>query len=247
MRLSPVYGLGVFMSLGSVMSAHAGSPLPPQGLAEGIYELHNHDAGVARPPGYGLRLDELIDVTGDHDIFTFDFDHELSDIRIHVTDDAISIFGTVYGGLNEGNDYAGQYVGLWQVEFSYSNYIFSPGDDDRQTIGPAPDDHYGGISQMFGDESFFHLQDEAGSNPYSFRLGDEDDDDGHRGHDGISGWGWLNHAPAADGFDPLSQIFPHNYESDWLFTVGGRVDDVPEPGTAAILGLAGIALLRRRR
>ena len=38
------------------------------------YKLNDHPDGTAQPPGYGLRLDELVDITPRaKDIFTFSF------------------------------------------------------------------------------------------------------------------------------------------------------------------------------
>ena len=38
----------------------------------GTYRLHNHPDANQAPPQYGLRLDELIDVTDERDVVTFD-------------------------------------------------------------------------------------------------------------------------------------------------------------------------------
>ena len=56
------------------------------------------------------------------------------------------------------------------------------------------------------DTTFY---DYSGSFGFTFRFGDEDDDLGHRDHDGISGWGWLVHPDPDSGYV---------LTSDWLFT-----------------------------
>jgi hypothetical protein len=222
----------------------------PGVLDPGLYELHNHNAAFAAPPPYGLRLDELVDVSPDHDIYTFDFDHDESAMFMDLGPTTLRIFGTVYGGLNEGDGYAATWSGRWAIDFTYAFYDTVPGDDDYWTSGPDPADHWGTITALFGDGTDFWLQDEGGGMPFSFRLGDEDDDAGHRGEPGVSGWGWLNHAPVIhDDLETRNGVagppvqFPHSYDSDWIFTVGDRV---PEPGSAALLALAGALILRRR-
>ena len=40
-----------------------------------LYNLNNHPDGNAADPEYGFRLDELKDISSDHDIWTFDFNH----------------------------------------------------------------------------------------------------------------------------------------------------------------------------
>ena len=71
---------------------------------------------------------------------------------------------------------------------------------------------------------------------FTFRLGNEDNDAGHRGFAGISGWGWLVHHPETLG---------HIAASDFLFTAE-LLPNIPTPGAAGLLLAAGLGLRRRR-
>ena len=79
--------------------------------------------------------------------------------------------------------------------------------------------------------STIDLFDHANSDGFTFRLGNDDDDMGHRGFDGISGSGWLDHGEAGT-YVPAS---------DWLFTV------VPNPGTTALMAIAAALFAKGRR
>lgn len=215
------------------------------GAAVTEYMLFNHPDGNARPPKYGLRLDELFDITSNHDVFTFDFEHASSRMRLlyddadtpsDLTDDTVRITGTVFGGLDRGSDYHPDYSGVWEVDFVYRRNIVSGG--TQIEVGPDSPDNTGFIRSTFGmgNNDPIALWDEAGSHDFSFKFNNTDN---HRlGGHGISGpewfvgWGWLNHG------DPNQ----HVYSSDWLFT--GKV--VPEPGTIAALGVALCAMFARR-
>jgi hypothetical protein len=200
-------------------------------IANGVYNLHNHPDGSAQPPRYGLRLDELYNVnpTG-HDIFTFDFDDARSNVTMTVSPGMISITGSAWGGRDTGTGYAAALQGLYSFNFVYNVGVANhPSDDDIWVVADLQ--NFGSITTPTGD--VIPLVDKSDGN-YSFRLGDENNDLGHRGFNGISGWGWLNHGPVGS---------PHVSASDWLFTA----TLVPAPSTLALVGLGGVLVGRRRR
>lgn len=206
--------------------------------AQFLFQLHNHPDGQVQMPRYGARLDELFNATGGADIFTFDFDHAQSDMRLIYDSTAatIRIFGQSWGGRDTGSSYAiDNYRGLYQFDFLYSFGVGQvPGDDDLWA-SPAQDFlNKGTVSApaSAGGQTFNLVDKGLGMFGYTFRFGDENNDLGHRGFDGISGWGWLEIDGAMNG----------SATRDWLFTA----EPIPEPATAmfAIFGVA--ALLRRR-
>lgn len=201
-------------------------------IVPGTYQLHNHPDGNAIPPPYGMRLDELDDATAGHDIFTFDFDHASSDMRLTYNDVAqtIHIYGVSYGGRDVGGVYAADaYQGVYTIDFLYNmNVGLVPGDDDLWVEAP-PDELNSGTIISPGGAPINILADVLQNN-FTFRFGDEDDDNGHRGHNGLSGWGWLN----ING--------SHVDNQDWLFTA----ELIPEPATIGLL-LVGLGAIRRRR
>ena len=197
----------------------------------GLYRLGNHPDGNAREPGYGLRLDELFDVNpGAHDVFTFDFEEAGSDMFLSYDGSSVHIFGTAFGGLDTGSEYDPAHSSLVAIDFLFSAIAMASGDDDLVSTGDDTS-HTGTLTWLeTGEEiSLFSF---SGSHSWAFRFGDENDDQGHRGFDGLSGWGWLSYR------EPGLRVSA----SDWLFT--GEL--VPAPGALAFLGLGLLGYGRRR-
>jgi hypothetical protein len=205
-------------------------------VASGLYRLHNHPDGQADPPPYGARFDELFNATSGHDIFTLDFDDPSSSVfmTVDVLAGVINIAGTALGGRDTGATYAADvYLGLYSFNFTYDIGVQQvPGDDDIWVVMP----HHRNFGTITAPNSLgtIVLTDE-GMGGYTFRLGDEDNDAGHRGHNGISGWGWMSYV--------VGQSITHVEATDWLFTA----ELVPAPGSIVMLGLGGLLAARRRR
>ena len=207
-------------------------------LEDGTYMLSNHpdgtDFGNGNPHGLiltGLFIDGMYQ-TGD--ISVFDFEHPDANMRMNINGDEIRIFGTAFGHLDvDGNFDYDDTPGLWQIDFTYNNADNVSGDDDISIDAQFAGLNTGTIKQLYGDQVEFDLTDEAGSNSFSFQVGDKTDNQGHRGVDGISGWGWLNHSNADE----------YVYHSDWLFTVdpeelineGPSFTNLPQNGMLSIM------------
>jgi hypothetical protein len=169
---------------------------------------------------------------GGHDIFTFDFDDPASDMKLSYDGATIRIFGVSFGGRDIGGAYAAEpTTGLYTIDFLYTVGVSPvPGDDDIWVQG-ADGSNFGTILPPVGPA--INLTDKTDGS-HLFRFGDEDDDLGHRGFPGISGWGWLTHHP---------ESMDHVPASDWIFTA----ELIPTPGAAAVMGVFGLCALRRRR
>lgn len=171
---------------------------------------------------------------GGLDSYTLDFDDPASDMRMTVSASGtmIHVFGVSMGGRDIGGSYAADgFLGLYAVDFTYSvGVVPAAGDDDLVVLAPAAS-NFGTLMTPFGPT--FSLADVGGNSPpFNFRLGDEDNDLGHRGFSGISGWGWLDVAGLA-----------HGPTRDFLFTA----ELIPAPGSAMTLGLIAVMAARRRR
>ncbi len=209
----------------------------------GTYQLHNHPDGNARPPLYGLRLDELYnDKSWLNEVFTFDFDHPDAAMYLSFDGSDIEIWGVAYGGRDTGSTYDGVYDGLWEIHFTYENVGKVYNDDDL--IVYEPDFRNRGTIKRLANGDMVTLFDYSGSNNFTFRLGDEKDDKGHRGFDGKSGWGWLKYESLGPG-TRIGGHHRHYGKGDWLFTID--CEPIPEPATAALCLMGLPALIARRR
>lgn len=203
----------------------------------GLYRLHDHPDGNAAPPLYGAKLNDLYDVTADVDTFTFDFDHAGMAMYMDYTGSVLHIYGTAFGGRDVGSDFANdKYRGVYTFDFVYKfGVTHAPGDDDLLVDLPLSKYNYGHVVTPLGDTILLRDGHYSDGQP-DFRFGDEDNDQGHRGFAGLSGWGWIFHARPG-------QDYTYVQDSDWLFT--GAL--IPTPGAISLAGGAGVIALRRAR
>ncbi|MFN7022606.1 MAG: hypothetical protein ACK4WH_14950, partial [Phycisphaerales bacterium] len=156
-------------------------------------------------------------------------------MTVDTTAGEVRIYGQALGGRDIGSAYAADvYQGVYSFDFTYDIGVQQvPGDDDLWVVMP----HRRNFGFITAPNSLgtINLTDE-GMDGYTFRLGDEDNDLGHRGFNGISGWGWMSYV--AD----TGQI-THVTATDWLFTA---TYIIPAPGASLALGLAGLFAARRR-
>ncbi|MHC4428932.1 MAG: hypothetical protein ACYS0D_10090, partial [Planctomycetota bacterium] len=141
----------------------------------------------------------------------------------------IHVFGTAFGGRQDGTGYDPAYTSLVGIDFTYGVTTLAPGDDDL-LITTVDSLSFGTITWLATNEQI-SIWNHNNSEGYSFRFGDGPENLGHRGVPGISGWGWLEHT------------MPGTYTtaSDWLFTS----ERTPAPSALAVIGL-GLLLGRVR-
>ncbi len=188
----------------------------------GRYRLMNHPDGNRADPLYGLRIDELFDVTSGNDVFTFSFDREDgAEMFLDFDGDTIRIHGTAVGGLDIGDSYDPAYTSTVLIDFTYTNIELAADDDDLKVNEPSENT---GTIIWLATSDVFDLSDKADNTGCTFRFGNEDDDAGHRGLDGLSGWGWLDVAGQARG-----------HAQDWLFKAISLCEPTVRTGACCFL------------
>lgn len=230
--------LAVLATLGCLIAPQVNA------IAVGTYILKNHKNGSIKTPYYGLRLDGLLgDASKD---YTFDFDDTRSNMKLKWDGATIKIFGQAFGGEDIGSTYGASTI--WDINFEYTVGITQPGTDGgvKDLFVNADNANFGTISGTIGGTTYnIELEDQEadGSSTLAFQFGDENGS-GHRGHKGISGWGWLNH-----GADCIGGDCSHVYASDWLFTTesGTPIQEVSEPESILLLGLGLVGLYATSR
>ena len=203
------------------------APLPGARDADAFIMTGSSSSVTERAP-WMLRSEELIRAiaAAETPFFGICFGHQM--------------VGQALGGRDIGSVHANDiYFGVYTFDFVYNLGVTPvPNDDDLEVVGPNHQ-NFGSITAPNGLGTTTLTDESMGG--HSFQLGDEDGPGptggpGHRGWNGISGWGWM------------SYVYPtgivHEPATDWLFTA---TYVIPTPGASAILGLGGLALLRRRR
>jgi hypothetical protein len=237
------------------------------------YRLHNHPDGNQLPPPYGLRLDELVNATTSHDVYSFTFDNYLpgtedDSVGVSLIYDTVAksirITGTVYGGRDVGSVWDASRVGLWAIDFLYApgsvaveDFGATDGNNDLK-VASQSDFNSGTIKLLstgftgVSQDTVFYLEDKSDGN-FSFKFNDHDN---HRlnpvppvDSGSFVGWGWLTH-----GTSPNIDSMTHVTSSDWLFTGEflTRTDGSPVPEATSIiswslLAAVGVVFYRRRR
>ena len=201
-------------------------------ISTGTYQLHDHPDAAQDPPPDALRLNELVDVTSGNDVFTMSFDATGSDMKLDYDGSSIHIYGIAYGGRDVGGTYAADaYLGFYDIDFWYTVGVGPAGaDDDIDVVAPS-DSNSGTVITPYGPT--ITLLDKSNGD-YTFRLGDEDNDLGHRGFPGISGWGWVE----------IDGALNPSATRDWLFTADFVI---PTPGALSLLAPLALVPFRHRR
>ncbi len=207
--------IAVAACLGLASAAKAVPILP------GTYDVANHPDGNQAPPTYFARLDGL----HGQGVFLFNAECGTCDVVLDWDGSTARIHGTAQGGHKEGDHLKNDdFLGLYEFDFTYPNVVPVPGDEGGfQDIWQveASEDPLGTLS--FGEDTWA-LRDKS-NGTFSFRFGDEDDGEGHRGFDGLSGWGWLQFR--LEGYDEAFQ--DPDGSQDGLFT--GERRRMPVPAT----------------
>lgn len=202
-------------------------------ISSGTYRLHNHPDGNALPPPYGAKFEALYGAGSGTFTMNFDAPGSAMFMDVNLGAGTVHIYGVSVGGRDIGasHDIAAPTYGIYTFDFTYNAITAVPGDDDIYFNGPTHSNS-GTILTPLGTS--IDVVDEWME--YTFRFGDENNDAGHRGAPGLSGWGWMSYV--VNGV-----VQPHVADTDWLFTA----ELVPAPGALALAGMGGLLAARRRR
>lgn len=217
------------------------------------YRLSNHpdfEGSGNNSSDYGLRLNNL-EAGGIFTIYEFDFNDARGGGMFLTYDDTLNeirIFGSSYGGKVIGGSYSTDpdEAGIWDFDFRYRANVMAtnPTDENLLEVLVSQKDgaqNNGSLALQGSTSAYTFYEDPSPGNPsgtFEFRP------DGHRlGPNGtilagdmrFVGRGWLGYD--ADNFSGSAGT------QDWIFTA----QVIPEPSSALLLGLGGIALLSRRR
>jgi hypothetical protein len=108
------------LTIAAAIAATITSAASAASIQTGTYRLSNHPDGAAANPTYGMRLDELFNVTGGHDVFTFDFEAPGSAMYLDYDGTSIHIYGTAFGGRDIGSSYDPAHSSAVEIDFYYS-------------------------------------------------------------------------------------------------------------------------------
>lgn len=202
--------------------------------------LGDHPDAAKAPPGYGLRMDNLLaDMGGSGGVTTFSFEEGNASMSIRILDltddgvaDQINIFGTVYGGEANGDTF-GFGEGLYSLDFTFDFGITTETNGwtaSKDDLGAGSLVALAGNSDLAAGTSFNLFQrTDMKAKDFKF-LADQ-----HRfpGFAGYVGRGWLTTDSLGNGVSGTQ---------DFLFIA------IPLPGGAglAMAGLGLVAVSRRR-
>ena len=243
-------GLRSFGIVAAVMACFLAIVTTAQAAIEiKTFTVIDHPDGAALPPPYGLRLDNLFDVTpesgsvtpgpGTSGVTTFSFVNVQATVTTNTTtgDISVNIAGDVHGGRDTGGGY-GFGEGDYAIDFTYSANV-SP-DGNGWKVSPMSSSNQGTIEFLSGSSAIaagttwrLYEQENNAGNTFVFK------DDYHRLSgtglplDTFVGRGWLDYT-----------IGGTSVTQDWLFIAPDQPSliIVPVPA-AAPMGLAGLVMM----